>query len=80
MSNYITYEERMEVENCLFNGKSFGEIAKVLCATCSLVLFTALKKILQSSPIFSATAVSTPHGFTLSQQVMSIADEWKICG
>ena len=30
MSNYITYEERMEVENCLFNGKSFGEIAKVL--------------------------------------------------
>ena len=29
MSNYITYEERMEVENCLFNGKSFGEIAKV---------------------------------------------------
>ena len=30
MSNYITYEERVEVENCLFNGKSFGEIAKVL--------------------------------------------------
>ena len=30
MSNYITYEERMEVENCLFNGKSFGEIAKEL--------------------------------------------------
>ena len=30
MSNYITYEERMEVENYLFNGKSFGEIAKEL--------------------------------------------------
>ena len=30
MSNYITYEERMKVENCLFNGKSFGEIAKEL--------------------------------------------------
>lgn len=30
MSNYITYEERMEIENCLHNGKSFGQIAKEL--------------------------------------------------
>ena len=30
MSNYITYEERMEIENCLYNGKSFGQIAKEL--------------------------------------------------
>ena len=30
MSNYITYEERMEIENCLYNGKSFGQIAKGL--------------------------------------------------
>lgn len=30
MSDYITYEERMEVENGLFNEKSFGEIAKEL--------------------------------------------------
>ena len=27
---YITYEERMEIENCLYNGKSFGQIAKEL--------------------------------------------------
>lgn len=30
MFNYITYEERMEIENCLHNGKSFGQIAKEL--------------------------------------------------
>lgn len=30
MSNYITYEERMEIENCLHNRKSFGQIAKEL--------------------------------------------------
>lgn len=30
MSNYITYEERLEIENCLYNGKSFGQIAKGL--------------------------------------------------
>lgn len=30
MSHYITYEERMEIENGLHNGKSFGQIAKEL--------------------------------------------------
>ena len=30
MSIYITYVERMEIENCLYNGKSFGQIAKEL--------------------------------------------------
>lgn len=30
MSNYITYEDRMEIENLLHNGKSFGAIAKSL--------------------------------------------------
>ena len=30
MSNCITYEERMEIENCLHNGKSFKQIAKEL--------------------------------------------------
>ena len=30
MSNYITYEDRMEIENLLHNGKSFGAIAKVV--------------------------------------------------
>ena len=28
MSNYTTYEERMEIEMCLFNGLSFSETAK----------------------------------------------------
>ena len=30
MSNYITYEDRMEIENLLHNGKSFGALAKSL--------------------------------------------------
>lgn len=30
MSNYITYEERLEIENHLFSKNSFGGIAKIL--------------------------------------------------
>lgn len=30
MSNYITFEDRMEIENLLYTGKSFGLIAKAL--------------------------------------------------
>ena len=44
MSNYITYEERMKVENCLSGGKSFGEIAKELGKDRSTVLLLTVRE------------------------------------
>ena len=54
MSNYITYEERMEVENCLFNGKSFGEIAKVLGKDLSAKMTGLLKGTVNPEDSYNA--------------------------
>ena len=55
MSNYITYEERMEVENCLFNGKSFGEIAKNSEKTVLLFPEKSENTLLLNAPVMEQT-------------------------